>query len=452
MVFNNLNHDDLLDVRQVSRQLDECVSQLLFQRVTISLRRQTLENLQHVMIHPIYYRNVTRMTFNVCLYEDIKNDVLEYGRKIAEQLENELKILVHNACHHHRHHMSKSALHEFPPIAYEPDCPHGELCNPKMILHLQSWIIECSNFAAGRPVNENTKTAITLGQKCHRKLWTEQKELSGSNKFFELVEQALTKMPKIESVRIAAFDYPLRTSVLLDDGYNHVAFCLDRARLSRPNEKLGLIRFLNCFNKDFLKLKEVIWREPQFLSHYDHDISTPNSPLNDVETLTIQVEIESRLPQGYLTGERGPYYARLNMLPRMKSLRSLSLFGDDFRTVTQLRNIMGNAIWPNLKSLNIRNMAIKRKDLIRVCMSYAHTLTTIAIDVVQLEDATFANVANDFKPFFWRLQGFYIGNVRDQSAPDGYPRAQLEGMATRILRGRPNCLAYMFNKHKPGSD
>lgn len=466
MIFCELDKEDLVNVRLASKQFDAISSRMLFQNVTIGLRYQSLANLEKIMQHPIYCKNARQITFNVSHYGYMAQDQSEYTQHIQDELQKELKTLVSQACHYHQKHMSRSASRLSVPTFYEPSCQNEASCNPEMILHLQSWISECRDLVSS-PVrvlsprwHHQGIAAILRGWQRYSELFEQQIEISTSGQHLQVLERALAHMPQIESLRIAALSYPpSRKSIIFDNGYRHIGFCLDRSVVFLEPGEFELFRLnqlIKLWNHGALRLKELIWKEQRLLWELipvDSVFPLEEKPnLCHTTTLSVQVECDTRLRRP----DRGTAFynaaSLYSVFEKMTVLQSLSLFGDDFRTVSFLEDIVPGQILDNLQSLSIRNMTLLGHDLIRLFYDRSHTLVTLTLDNVYLDTGTWERLTGHIDRIFDHLQGLYIGNIFDTSTGSiGFTRTELETMASTALNGRPNTLGWMYSKHKPGA-
>ena len=467
MIFGNLDQEDLVKVRLTSKYFDAISSRMLFRNVTIALRRQTLKNLENIMEHPVYRKNVRQITFNTSYYEDFADDQSKYVEKIAEELDKELKTHVLQACHYHRTHMSNLATRVSAPIWYPPSCNNKASCNPKMILHLQSWISECRNFICGSESADfqrqrQAHVAIFRGQQRYLGFLEEQRHISESWEHVHVLERALTYMPQIESFRVAVLNYPRsRTSILFDNGHGHIGFCLDRAK-TFPNPDyvidFRLHQVLRAWNWGNSRLKKLIWKEQQSLweinslfSQYGIDDPTDLPNFSQISTLSVQVESDSRLVSRNARSDLLNHDGLREMLENMDALQSLTLFGDHYRSVSRLQGIVPAQTLGNLRFLSIRNMTIQEDDFMGLFQNKSHTIFTLAMDKVYLDEGTWKDLIGNFSAIFHHLKGLYIGSVFDMEIyPEGYTRTESENMVSNVLKGRPNTLGWMYVRYKSG--
>ncbi|MCJ1466508.1 hypothetical protein MMC07_005127 [Pseudocyphellaria aurata] len=231
-IFAHLRKQDLANVRLTSKHLDDVVSQIYLESITIALRRQTLEDLESIIRHPALKKGVRRVTFDISQYDDSAKEKNEYAKRLIRSLQEELEGYLRYVCDHH-------ASRRLVWIFRKHTCNKGALCSPARINDLQDWIKLCQGFPSGWGKNRRwlNRRALSIvnGYEHYCELAKDQTLLSRSEAHVQLLEKALENMPFVKSLRVVDLSNAIsRSSITFDNRNGHNAFCLDRTLVTDP--------------------------------------------------------------------------------------------------------------------------------------------------------------------------------------------------------------------------
>lgn len=458
-IFAPLRKQDLAAIRLTSKYLNDVASQIYLDSITISLRRQTLVDLDTIIRHPGLKKGVRRVIFDISQYDDSATKKEVYAQRLVLKLEKELEDHLYYACNHHN---SKSLIRVFRKYT----CKKGVLCNPERIHDLQDWIKLCEGFptqsARNRLWPNRRAASISSGYERYCELAKDQKLLSQSQAHVRLLERALKSMPLVKSLRIVDLgNIILRSSITLDNRNGHNSFCLDRSLVADPQYMAAfrLDRILQAWEKQGLRLEEFNCREAGALLQM---LSTGlNQPLSPATTSVLKHVVTLKLKMGYDKDdspdqppddhhdgaiERLPSGDLYLMLSQAEALQSLTIDGGAsiMRPHFPLDNNLAPATWKKIKHIALKRLTIKFRDFMPFCILQQTTLVSLEFEGVDMLGGTWRYALEIFRTAL-RLEKVRFYGIHDQyERPLGFTDAEEEVMARYVLNPEEDLIGLLY--------
>ncbi|MCJ1266177.1 hypothetical protein MMC22_006059 [Lobaria immixta] len=438
-IFASLNKQDLAAVRLTSKHLDEVASQIYLDSITISLRRQTLVDLDTITRHPVLRKGVRRVYFDISQYDDRATRKEVYTERLLRKLENELGSYLSNACSHHR---SKPLVRIF----RKHTCKKGVLCDPERISDLQDWIKLCeelrTGWAADRLWPIRKASSIINGYSRYCELATDQKLLSQSETHVRLFERALENMPRVKSLWVVDLSNAiLRSSVTFDNRNGHRAFCLDRTLVSNPHHMAAfrLDKILLAWEKLGLRLEDFNCRNTgallQMLPARLIYPPTTTSVLKHLVKLEIKFNFDD-IDFGNEHGEGGKISSGAFdlMLSQAEGLQSLTIDGGaNLRSRYILfMDHTSTPVWKNIKHITLKRMTINFEEFMTYCVLQT-TLVSLAFDGVVMVLGTWKDALEIFRITLQLRQIRFNGVYDCDDGCRGFTHAEEDVMALYAL-------------------
>ena len=442
-IFTPLSKQDLAALRLASKFIGDVASQLYLDSITIALRRQTFVDIRAIIRHPELKKGVRRVNFDISQYDDKATEEEVYAQKLKAKLENELEGYLVNACD--RHH-SKLRRHVF----HKHTCKRGVLCNPKRISDLQDWIKLCEGLPTAwenRLWVPRRAASIFKGYARYCELAEDQKRISRSEEHVELLEIALKHMPSVKSLEVVDLSNAIsRSSITLDNGNGHNAFCLDRILVDDPKNMAAfrLDNILLAWRNQGLRLEEFICKEA---GPFQQMLPAPlvqkllpgtGSFLREV-TLLVNLIDDKEYSFGGHDDEaiEKMVSGSLNlMILKAEALVMLMIEGETARRgCFPLVNIVAPTPRQNLMRLSLKRLRFNFKDLMTFCAPRRKTLVCLSFDKVLIMDGRWRDAVEKFHTEL-ELRMIYFRRISDRfDGRHGFTKAERDMMSLYVVMG-----------------